>query len=265
MNKTDLLNKLAHDGEERVLLARVMDKMEAAAQKNIPACTAFLSPREGEAVGRLIAACGHPRHLLFGGYEGAERQVCLFPPDWMEDPMDAFDNDGPITALRATWYAEDSLSHRDFLGALMGMGISRESVGDILVGRGVCDLLLLREISPFLLQSMDSAGRVKLKLAPISLSEIQPPALQVKVIHDTVAALRLDAVVAAGFSISRSKAADHISAGRVALNFRECGKPDQPVVQGDVLSCRGLGKCVVTQVGGQSKKGRTLLTLERYV
>jgi RNA-binding protein YlmH len=265
MNKTELLNKLAREGEERILLARAMDKLEAAEQKNIPACTAFLSPHESEAVSRLIAACGHPRHLFFGGYDGAERRVCLFLPDWMEDGRDAFDEDGPLAALRATWYAGDSLSHRDFLGALMGMGVTRESVGDILVGEGTCDLILLREVSGFLCQSMESAGRVKLKLAPIALSELQPPQAQVKVIRDTVAALRLDAVAAAGFSISRSKAADYISAGRVALNWQECAKPDRPVAQGDTISCRGLGKCVVTQVGGQSRKGRIMLVLERYI
>ena len=265
MNKTELLNKLARDGEERILLARVMDKLEAAEQKNIPACTSFLSPHESEAVSRLIAACSHPRHLLFGGYDGAERRVCLFLPDWMEDGMDAFDGEGPIAALRATWRGDDSLSHRDFLGALMGMGVSRASVGDILMGDGSCDLLLLREVSQFICQSMDSAGRTKLSLSPISLTDIQPPQAQVKVIRDTVATLRLDAVAAAGFSISRSRAADHISAGHVALNWQECTKPDRLVTQGDTISCRGLGKCVLAQVGGQSKKGRTMIVMERYV
>ena len=265
MNKTELLNKLARDGEERVLLARVMDKLKETGQKNIPACTPFLSPHESEAVSRLIAACGHPRHLLFGGYEGAERRVCLFLPDWMEDGRDAFDEEGPIAALRAVWHGGDVLSHRDFLGALMGMGVSRASVGDILVGSGSCDILLLREVAPFLRQSMDSAGRTRLSLSPISLSDLQPPQAQVKVIRDTVAALRLDAVAASGFSISRSKAAGHITAGHVSLNWQECTKPDHPVAQGDVISCRGLGKCVLTQVGGQSKKGRVMLVMERYI
>ena len=76
---------------------------------------------------------------------------------------------------------------------------------------------------------------------------------------------RLDAVAASGFSLSRGKAADLIASGRVQLNHRECVKPDHAVAQGDVLSCRGLGKCVLTEVGGPSKKGRILIVLERYV
>ena len=80
-----------------------------------------------------------------------------------------------------------------------------------------------------------------------------------------MASPRLDAVAAAGFSLSRSKAAALIAAGKVSLNHRECLKADRPVGEGDVLTCRGLGKCVVKEVPGQSKKGRTMLVIERYV
>ena len=83
--------------------------------------------------------------------------------------------------------------------------------------------------------------------------------------EDHPAALRLDAVLASGFSTSRSKAAQLVSAGRVSVNHRECMKSDRTVEQGDVLSCRGLGKCVVKEVLGQSKKGRIMLILERYI
>ena len=84
-------------------------------------------------------------------------------------------------------------------------------------------------------------------------------------VRDTVAALRLDAVMAAGFSLSRGRAAEHISAGRVNLNWQECRKGDRTVAQGDVISCRGLGKCRITEVGGLSRKGRVTVTLERYI
>lgn len=265
MNKTELLNKLARDGEERTLLARTMDKIDQAESRNIPACTSFLSPHEAEAVNRLIAAAGYPRHLFFGGFEGAERRVCAFLPDWMEDGEGLFGEDGPIVALRASWHSGDSLTHRDILGSLMGMGVTREKVGDLLVGESSCDILLLREVSDFIRQSMESAGRVKLRLAPIDLAEVTPPPVQVKTVRDTVATLRLDAVAASGFSISRSKAADLISSGRVNLNWQECQKGDRPVEEGDVISCRGLGKCVVKEVGGLSKKGRISIVMERYI
>lgn len=266
MTKTEVLDKLARDGEERLLLARALDKLDTARRKNIPANTGFLSPAERVSVENLIAANGHPAHLFFGGYEGAERTVCVFLPDWQE-PEDflALAEEGPIAALRCTFRAEEKLTHRDFLGSILGQGITREKVGDLLVGEGKCDLIVLRELSDYLLQNLDSAGRVRLKVSAIPLSGVEPPAVQVKVIRDTVATPRLDAIVAAAFSTSRGKAADFIAAGRVQLNYRECTKTDKPVEEGDTLSCRGLGKAVVKSLGGLSKKGRVMVELERYL
>ena len=86
-----------------------------------------------------------------------------------------------------------------------------------------------------------------------------------KLVHDTVATLRLDAVLSSGFAIARGKAADLISGGRVSVNHRECTKADKAVAEGDVLTCRGLGQCVVKEVPGQSRKGRPMLVLERYI
>ena len=112
---------------------------------------------------------------------------------------------------------------------------------------------------------LEGAGRWKVSLEAIPLDRLAPKPAQVKTIRDTVATPRLDAVLAAGFSLSRSKAAGYISAGKVAVNHRECLKSDKLVEEGDVLTCRGLGKCVVKEVPGQSRKGRTMLVLERYV
>ncbi|MBP1737231.1 MAG: RNA-binding protein [Oscillospiraceae bacterium] len=264
MTKTELLNHLAIDGEERLLLARAHDQLETTRSRSIPAHTPFLSPEQQAAVSRLIAASGHPRNVLFGGYAGAERAVCVFLPDWMEDDA-VFTGDAcPVSALRAVFPAGSGLNHRDFLGALMGLGVTRESLGDILVTDGCCDLLLLRDLEPFLLTYLESAGRTRLKLSPIDLNALSVPEPSTTLLRDTVATLRLDAVVASAFSLPRSRAAELITSGRVRLNHRECGKPDRSVNQGDRFSCRGFGACVLKEVLGQSKKGRIIIVLERF-
>ena len=89
--------------------------------------------------------------------------------------------------------------------------------------------------------------------------------METRTIRDTVSSLRLDAVAASGFSISRSKMADLISSKKLMLNGRECDKPDRPVGEGDVLVCRGLGKCVLSTISGPSKKGRIMIVIERYI
>ena len=192
--------------------------------------------------------------------------MCAFLPDWQEEDDLLSDPEGPLAALEAKFPQEAGLGHRDILGSLMGLGITREKVGDILLpGPGVCQVGALREALPILLSQWEGAGRWKVRLEAIPLDRLAPKPAQVKTIRDTVATPRLDAVLAAGFSLSRSKAAGYISAGKVAVNHRECLKSDKLVEEGDVLTCRGLGKCVVKEVPGQSKKGRTMLVLERYV
>ena len=265
MNKTELLNKLAQDGEERLVLARVMDKLDQAGQRGVPAHTFFLSPAERAATERLIAACGHPRHLFWGGYEGAERAVCAFLPDWQEPEDFLSDPEGPICAVRLSFQEGAGLSHRDFLGSVLGLGITREKVGDLLVGPADCQVILLREAEHIVLSQLDQVGRQKVKAAPCPLEGLAVPEKQVKVVKDTVATLRLDAVAATGFSFSRAKMADLISSKKLTLNGRECDKPDRAVAQGDILACRGLGKCVLTQVIGTSKKGRMMIVMERYI
>lgn len=264
MNKTELLNKFSKDADERMVLARALDQMDRASNRSIPCATQFLSPAQRAALEPLLAACGHPRHLFHGGYEGAERTVCVFLPDWQEEP----DRDGSeeLAALEAAYPLTGAeLTHRDLLGGLMGIGLTREKVGDILVGETAAQIVCLKEAAPIILSQFDQAGRYRLKLKEISLAELVPARLEVKLIHDTVATLRLDAVLASGFSLARGRAADAIAGGRVSLNHRECLKPDKPVEEGDVLTCRGLGKCVVKTVGGQSRKGRIIIEIERYL
>ena len=245
--------------EDRWLLARCRDAIRLGEKS--PQFVGFLDEREVALARQVLQEEGCENARLWGGYEGAERQMLgVFPDYWP-----ASEEEFPIAAVTVRYRREDSLSHRDFLGAVLGLGLDREKVGDLLVGETSCDLLVLEDIAEFLLLHLDQAGRARLKLAPLPLSAVEPPPVQVKLIRDTVATLRLDAVAASGFSLARGKASDAISAGRVQLNHQECVKPDRAVAQGDVISCRGLGKCVVKEVGGPSKKGRIMLVLERYV
>ena len=134
MDKSKLLDQCGALGEDRTLLARVLDRAKQASERNIPAATDFLSPAQQAQAADLLHAAGIPEtaYIRWGGYDGAERAVLLFLPDWM-DPSDA-GTYSPIRCLRAAFREGENLTHRDFLGSLMGMGIVREKIGDILVG-----------------------------------------------------------------------------------------------------------------------------------
>ena len=147
----------------------------------------------------------------------------------------------------------------------MGLGLTREKIGDILVGENSADVLVSRTAEPFLLEQWESAGRAHLQVAPLALADVTAPAQAQREMRDTVSSLRLDSVLSSGFSISRQKAADAVTAGRVEVNWLACAKPDRAVTEGDVLTVRGLGKCKLTAVGGPTKKGRLPVTLIRYL
>ena len=256
------IEKIAHTPEDRLLLAKIWDKLTAGMRRDIPAATCFLSPRELEMARFLFGDV--PGLQSFGGFADAERRMLVYLPEyWDESWCDT--EDAPFVCLRASFYEGDMLSHRDFLGALMGAGIGRETVGDICVGQSSCDFFVTKEIAPYILQNFLSAGRTRLRLAKIPLAEVSVPEPETKEIRDTLASLRLDSVISAGFRIGRSLAAQHVTAGKAAIDGLPCEKPDKPVSEGCKISVRGLGKIKLDTVNGQTKKGRISVIIKRYI
>lgn len=263
MDKTRLLS--AFTGDDRLVMARVLDKQEQARGRNVPAYTDFLSPQQQAQAAALLRAAGvgEDQYVVLGGYGGAERGILLFLPDWL-DRLDA-ESQSPLRLLRAAFRAEYGLTHRDLLGSLMGLGIVREKVGDILTDAESCDLVVLDSVAEFLLQNWDTAGRAHLAVREILPEELRVPEMKCEEVRDTVSSLRLDAVAATGFKLARGKAAGLIEGGKVQVNWRECAKPDKLLSEGDVVSARGFGKFEVFSVGGVTRKGRTSIVLKRYI
>ena len=256
------IEKIAQSTEDRVLLAKLWDKIHAGIRRCIMANTCFLSPREQEMARYLFGV--EPGLYFFGGYEDAERKMLVYLPEYL-DSESLYDEDSPMVCLRATFFEEDVLSHRDFLGALMGAGIARETVGDICVGKGYCDFFVTAEIAPYVEQNFFSAGRTKLHVSKISLRDAHIPEPEVKEIKDTVASLRLDSVISSGFRIGRSLAAQYINAGKAAIDGLPCEKPDKTVSEGMKISVRGLGKIKLASINGKTKKDRISVVIHRYV
>ena len=256
------IEKIAKSAEDRVLLAKIWDKLSAGMRKNIPANSSFLTLREIDMCRYLF---GSQEGLFpFGGYEGAERQMLIYLPEYLEvDSL--YEEDSPLVCLRATFFDGDAPSHRDFLGALMGAGIARETIGDICVGKGQCDFFVTAEIAPYILQNFTGAGRTKVHVERIPLSEVSVPEPETKEIRDTVASVRLDSIISSGFRIGRSAAAQYVTAGKAAIDGLPCEKPDKTVDEGTKISVRGLGKIKLRSVGGQTKKGRISIIIERYI
>ena len=264
MEKAELLKKYAREEEDRVPLAQVLDKLTASERAEQVTSTVFLNERQQVLAERMLAEVHSTSHVFFGGYPEAERRMVLFLPDWAAEEPSSY---APVSYIRAEWSEKTGaqIGHRDFLGALMGAGIRRETVGDILPDASSCDLIVLRSVAPYLMQNLTSAGRASLSLTEISPEVLHIPEKETRLIRDTVASLRLDSVVGAGFGLSREKASALIRSGRVSVNGLICEKPDRQLAGGETVSARGSGKFRLCEGTHVTKKGRISVEIEKYI
>ena len=205
------------------------------------------------------------RTLMYGGYEGAERRMLVCVP--ADIPMsDEEAVSGLLEVLRVEKPAiSRELSHRDYLGSMLGLGIDRSVTGDILVRDDGADIIIMPEIAEFLLREYRQVGRTVVKVSTAPIDELIIPDARTEVIKDTVPSLRLDCVLSSAFRISRAKAAEAIRAGIVSVDHIECLKTDFKVEEGAILVLKGKGKAVLKEIGGESKKSRLWIKIERYI
>ena len=241
--------------EDEQLQHRLDELAARTARTGIRCWTGFLSPAEAE---WAFASARRQRvKVTFeGGYEDAERRIACF---WDDEAPEEF----PLEAVELTWPHQSAPGHRDVLGSVMGLGIKRQCVGDIVVESECGYLFAENQMAEHIAQTLTSAGRIRLQTRVLDhLPAIAPP--QGTELHDTVASLRLDAVVAAGFHLSRTDASELIAAGRVKLRHLPTERTDARVEEGDAVSVRGYGRLVVAEAGAPTKKGRLPLRLIRY-
>jgi RNA-binding protein YlmH len=233
-----------------------MEDLADRAVKTGCAASRFLTPAEARFTAERFK---HKRVtlLLDGGFEGAERVRAVFlNPDWGECEREKL-----FSALKIEYRPQDTLGHRDILGALMALGIERDTIGDIVGEEHSAALVCLPELSGFIAESLTKAGRVGVKVSEIGLDDLPSMREEPDIKTDTVASLRLDAVLSAAFGLSRTKASELVAAGRVSLDHLLCMQPAKELNEGALLSVRGLGRAKLLEVGGMSRKGRVFVRI----
>lgn len=248
--------------ENRESAARVIDQADQAIKTWEVVCTDFLSPPELAEVQRMFARLTEVQLLAWGGYPQAERQrVAIARP---EIPLDQ--SQVAIAALDiAGNFLFDSATHRDFLGALLGTGLVRDKVGDIIVlGERGGQAIVVPELVEFLEMSLTQVRSVPVKTRQIDLSELKIREPKKKELTTVEASLRLDAVASAGFGMSRSKMAEMISGGDVRVNWKEITQPSHQLKSGDLVAIRGKGRLEIGEVA-VTKKERYRVQLTRFV
>lgn len=238
--------------ENNELLKRAEDLRRRCERGGMVTMTAFLTPAERKQLenwGKRL--CG-ARLVFSGGMEECERTAAFFLPDYMDE--EDFSPEEYITALHIIAHF-GTPSHRDYLGALLAMGVGRERIGDIIISGSEAYVFCMPAVAEHL-QSISRAGRVSVTAERIELAAVPRNARQLERISFSVMSMRLDAVVGGMFKLSRTEAAKQINAGMVSLNYEPCLKADCSVHEGDMVSVRGAGKGVISGTGGVSRKGR---------
>lgn len=225
-----------------------------------PYYTDFLTETElSEAIG-VLSAEYEKNYSVFGGFENAERVMLCVYPDYMKPENSEF----PISCMNVKYRKADKLSHRDFLGALMSLGIKRDTVGDIVINDGEASFFVKEELAPYIEAQIDKIGRVGVEFTDkcVDFEKISKEYSE----HEcTVSSLRIDAVLSAALNISRAKAKKLIESGMVAKNSKIVYNTDEGVNNNDKISARGSGKFIVTFGGDMTRKGRYRIIIRKFI
>ncbi|MBR3591746.1 MAG: hypothetical protein IKL46_02720 [Clostridia bacterium] len=240
----------------KLLPARIDDLKQISEKSNSPKFIGFLTAEETAIAVKRFSI--NEKHTVFGGYEGAERVMLGVLPDWCDDPI------FPITAITFTYRTCDKLSHRDFLGALMALGITRETVGDILIEDGRAVVFVTSDISKFVLTQIEKVGNVGVTLSEGYDTPLPQMGKKLEC-SETVASVRLDCVVAAICNMSRTQASEKITDGLVMVNSVCITKPTLSVRAYDKITIRQKGKFEILSCNEMSKKGRIILKYNKYI
>ncbi|RKN86875.1 RNA-binding protein [Paenibacillus ginsengarvi] len=246
---------------------RFVDKAEEwitrAAMFHTVKLTDFLDPRQAFIVQSLANRAEGVRIRFDGGYEQAERRRILIAPDY----RDTESEDTGIGLLSVT--SDDTrfsrLDHGDFLGSLLGVGIKRDKLGDILVHDDCCHAIVASEIIDYVHLHLRQVHRVNVLTETIPLSKLRSAIPTLEEMNLTVASLRLDGIVSDVYRLSRSKVLDPIKSGRCKVNWKPEEDPSKQLREGDVISFQGFGRFKLVEVEGETKKGRIRLKIGKFV
>ena len=249
--KEKLLTQARND-DEKIIIGRAIDLVEQVKKHDSAQDTSFLSPSGQLLMETVIKSIGGVRWHLDGGFEAAERKkIQVWPAEW-----DWFEPKIELSIIEIKPLAAEEIDHRDYLGALLGLGLKRDVLGDIVIHGDRTFVIVDNKIAEFILNNLQKIGSIYVDVQLSDLTSVQAPEPKYEVMTLTLVSLRLDSVIAKAFQLSRGVAANFIKQGRVQVDHRQQTSPAAAVDEGSLISCRGRGRCVILKNCGKTKKGK---------
>lgn len=256
------------DKNQKILLAQIVDKIEMVEKNNKIEYSDFLDLSQIEIVKKFINKIKVNNCIVYGGHEQAERKMFVFYSSKFNSEVVEKNLKDIVKVIRIVLPNElnGKYSHRDYLGAVIKLGIKREKVGDIIVDNKGADIIIEKNISKFLLENLPSLTRFSKSTITIeSIENLKSVEIKKEELEIIVSSLRLDNVVSELARCSRNKALDIINMERVFINFQNETKKTKQVKIGDIITIRGKGRFYIKEMIGQTKSGRTIIKIEKFI
>lgn len=252
---------MLQEKEEQLLKKRMIELTGLCYQRDIQTSTGFLSLNEQTIFHSIEKTLPPVRTCLTGGFEGAERKLLCFLASYDDEKFGL-----PIAVLEvipANLRYSEALTHRDYLGALMNLGIERSCIGDILMKENGCCVFCQEKMADYLCQELTMVRHTSVICRKADATEPITPKMER--VSGSVASPRLDSVIAMVFSSSRTKILPLIEGEKVFIDGKQVTSPAVQLKEGEIVSVRGMGKFRFAGSGGLSKKGRLYVYADKYV
>ncbi len=269
MNRQEILDKYANE-EDRILASKLLDKVDFVSKRNTVENTDFLDMRQRQLLEKLLAEIKFKNYKAFGGYKTAERTAIILFPNKLEDILkdDLFDYNSIFSVIKISLPNElkGLYSHRNYLGAIIKIGIKREKVGDIITSKDGAEIIVLKENEKYILNGLKELTRfskAEFEVIKLESLEVEEPKLQK--INIIIPSMRIDSIVSEIIRTSRSKATEIIKEERVFINHELITKGSKEVKSNDIITVRGKGRFKIGEILNNTKKGNLVLKVEKYV
>ncbi len=262
LNKEDILKRFQKI-EDKLLISKVIDKAVKMQKARTVTYTDFLDPYQSSIIEKAFSGFKDIDMEFDGGFYGAERVVIFFRPCFMSFEEDEYHK--PFRLVDISFSSGGILTHRDYLGSLMGLGIKREKIGDILVRENGASIVVLGDIAEYISINLAKIGNIKVGVRLMGMEDLTAEEPESKTVKATAASLRLDVIAAAGFGMSRSKISQLIKGDKVYVNWVPSSDLSREIKQGDTISVRGKGRIILEEAGKTTKKGRTCIVIKKLI
>lgn len=268
MDKGLILSKYSKP-EDKLLISKMLDKIELSKIKNRVEYTDFLDMYQKHLLEKILKYEKIENYVITGGADDTERNIIVFYPEKLKDIVNInYKKILPIVCIRIDLPKEmyGKYSHRDYLGALIKLGVKREKIGDIFVFKCGADILILDEISKFVLNNISSLTRFsKSKVEKIGIENIREKEINKEEFKVIVSSMRLDCIISELLKTSRGKAEEIIREQRVFVNFENIDKLTKQIKENDLITVRGKGRFEIVGIEGTTKSDRLKLVINKYV